>query len=107
MQIVNHSRAVSGLVERRARVYTFDPVMHCIVEQDCDIARRDGHCFGLADARRQPPVEGVQAAPRPGYPNGVCAMREAPEILLLCARQSQEVKCFALAKRKDRRRTRR
>jgi hypothetical protein len=60
MQIVNHPRAVSGLIGRRTRVYIFHPVLHGIVEQHCDLARRGGHCLGLADARREPSVEGAQ-----------------------------------------------
>jgi hypothetical protein len=101
MQVVNHPRAVSGLVGRCARVYVFHPVLHGIVEQHCDLARRGGHCL----CRRRPvrcrfvPRLRQQAAgaPRLGSPNGVCATRALPpEILLLGARQSQEVKCLGL-----------
>jgi hypothetical protein len=59
MQIVNHPCAVSGLVGGRARVYIFHPVLHRVIEQHCDLARRGGHCFGFADARREPSVEGA------------------------------------------------
>jgi hypothetical protein len=59
MEIVNHPGAVSDLVGGRARVYIFHPVLHRVVEQHCDLARRGGHCFGLADARREPSVEGA------------------------------------------------
>src|SRR5262245_2415967 len=58
-QIVNDPRAVSRLVEGRARVYIVHPVLHCVIEQHCDLARRGGHSFGLADARREPSVEGA------------------------------------------------
>ena len=34
-------------------------VPHGIVEQDCDLARRGDDRLGLADARREPPVEGA------------------------------------------------
>src|ERR1700733_12863602 len=49
MQVVYHSRAVSGLISRRTRVYIFHPVLHGIVEQHCDLARRGSHCLGLSD----------------------------------------------------------
>src|SRR5580658_3912692 len=39
MQVVNHPRAVSGLVGRRAWVYVFHAVLHGVVEQDRDLAR--------------------------------------------------------------------
>jgi hypothetical protein len=42
MQVVNHPRAVSGLVGRCARVYVFHPVLHGIVEQHCDLAHGAG-----------------------------------------------------------------
>src|ERR1700757_2515773 len=51
MQIGNHPRTVSGLVGGRARIYIVHPVLHRVVEQHCDLARRGGHCLGLADAR--------------------------------------------------------
>jgi hypothetical protein len=84
MQIVNHPRAVSGLIGRHTRVYILHPVLHGIVEQRCDLARRGGHCLGLADARREPSVEGAQCGVgspqgcgskpqvRRGSPNGRC-----------------------------------
>src|SRR6476620_11743355 len=60
MQILDHSRAVSCLVIRRAGVDGFHPVTHGVVEQDGDLARRGSYCLGLADARRKPPVECAQ-----------------------------------------------
>jgi hypothetical protein len=32
-----------------------------VVEQYCNLARRGGYSLGLADARREPPVEGASA----------------------------------------------
>ena len=69
MQILDHSRAVSCLVERRAGVNVFHPVTHGVVEQDGDLARRGSYRLGLADARRKPPVECAQrrVGPSNGY----------------------------------------
>ena len=69
MQIVDHPRAVACLVERRAGIDVLHSVTHGVVEQDCDLARRGGHRLGLADARREPPVEGAERSisPSNGY----------------------------------------
>jgi exonuclease III len=35
-------------------------VPHSVVEQDCDLAGRGGHCLGLADAGRESSVKGAE-----------------------------------------------
>ena len=60
MQIVDYPRAVACLVGRRTGVDVLHSVTHGVVEQDCDLARRGGHRLGLADACREPPVEGAE-----------------------------------------------
>ena len=69
MQILDHSRAVSCLVVRRAGVDVFHSVTHGAVEQDGDLARRGSYCLGIADACRKPPVECAlrRVGPSNGY----------------------------------------
>ena len=80
-------------------------VPYGIVEQDCDLARRGDDRLGLADARREPPVEGADwcYGSKPQQCRSAPPERRVPtssilpsEILLLGARPSHEVKCFAL-----------
>ena len=69
MQIMDYPRAVACLVERRTGIDVLHSVTYGVVEQDCDLARRGGHRLGLADARREPPVECAQrgVGPSNGY----------------------------------------
>src|ERR1700721_4870530 len=69
MQIVDHPRAVTGLVEGRAGVDVLHPGTQGVVEQDCNLARRGVVRLRLADARREPPVESTQrrVGPSNGY----------------------------------------
>jgi transposase-like protein len=68
MKIRNHPRAVACLVERCTGVDVLHSVAHGVVEQNRDLARGGGDRLGLADARREPPVEGAQR--RIGPPDG-------------------------------------
>src|SRR6516225_3348490 len=69
MQIVYDAGPIAGLVERRARVDVVHAVTHGVVEQDSDLACGGGDRLGLADARREPPVESAQrrVSPSDGY----------------------------------------
>jgi len=111
MQIMDQPLAVACLVERRAWIDVLHSVTYSVIEQDCDLARRGRHRLGLANARREPPVECAQrgVGPSNGYgskaqersgPAAATACSDEstlpPEILLLGAKHSQEVKCFAL-----------
>ena len=113
MQIVDHPRAIARLVVRRTGVNVLHSVTYGVVEQHGDLARRGGHRLGLADASREPPVERAQRGVGPSNSYTAARRRSAaarlpqrrvlddstfpPEILLLGAKPSQEVKCFALA----------
>ena len=59
-QIAHHSLAIAHLIRRGAGIHVVHSVPHGVVEQDRDLASRSGDGFGLADARRKPPVEGAQ-----------------------------------------------
>jgi hypothetical protein len=80
-------------------------VPHGIVEQDCDLARRGGDRLGLADARREPPVEDAECGLRQqaqqcrSAPAGAARSRRQHFAFgaLVARRQAQPgVKCFAL-----------
>ena len=106
MQIMDQPLAVACLVERRAWIDVLHSVTYSVIEQDCDLARRGRHRLGLANARRKPPVECAQrgVGPSNGYGSKARLPQRRvrgestfpPEILLLGAKHSQEVKCFAL-----------
>src|SRR3984893_13555236 len=69
MQIIDDSSAVACLVERRAGIDVLHSVPYGVIEQDCDLARRGRHRLGLADARREPPVECAQRGVGPSNSN--------------------------------------
>src|ERR1700722_947336 len=70
MQIIDYPLAVACLVERRAGIDVLHSVTHSIIEQDCDLARRSRYRLGLADARREPPVECAQRGVGPSNSYG-------------------------------------
>jgi hypothetical protein len=91
MQIMDYPRVIPGLVERRTGIDVPHSVTHGVVEHDCDLAHRGGDCLGLADTRREPPVECAERGvgvtcdqrlrqqagevPQRGSRNGAFAMR--------------------------------
>src|SRR6202011_2201342 len=88
MQIVHYPRAVTCLVERRTGVDVLHSMTHSIVEQDCDLACRGRHRLGLADARREPPVECAQRGVGPSNSYGSKAQeRRGPAPATACSRR--------------------
>src|SRR5665811_1578993 len=81
MQIIDYPLAVACLVERRAGIDVLHSVTHSVIEQDCDLARRSRHRLGLADARREPPVECAQRGVGPSNSYGSKAQERQDSFL--------------------------